>query len=119
MDDTRSEHNQTTPLNGVRTLIKPANKKSFRLGQIVGTPAALALLEELGKTPLEFIQRHSACDWGDLCDEDKQLNDDSLENGSRILSSYKLGDEKLWIITEAADERGNRPATTLLLSHEY
>ena len=119
MDDTRSEHNQTTPLNGVKTLIKPAKKQPFSLGRIVATPAALAFLEELDKTLLEFIQRHSACDWGDLCDEDKQLNDDSLEDGSRILSSYELGDEKLWIITEAADDRGNRPATTLLLSHEY
>ena len=35
------------------------------------------------------------------------LNDQSLVDGSRILSAYKtLKGERLWIITEAADDRG-------------
>ncbi len=49
---------------------------------------------------------------------------DALVDGSRILSSYILegeGDDtlKLWIITEAEDESGNRVATTALLAEEY
>lgn len=100
-------------------MIKPANKRSFSLGRVVATPAALELLGQHGKTPHEFIQRHLFCDWGDVCPEDAALNDASIEDGSRILSSYKLGDQKLWIITEAADDHGNRSATTLLLSSEY
>ena len=101
-------------------MIQPANRPPFALGRLVATPAALELLEQHGRTPQEFIQRHQSCDWGDdLCDDDKRLNDASIEDGSRILSSYKLGNEKLWIITEAVDESGRRMATTLLKSDEY
>jgi len=36
------------------------------------------------------------------------------------LSAYFLPDEtKLWIITEATDDAGNRVATTFLLTDEY
>jgi hypothetical protein len=100
-------------------MIKPANKRPFSLGRLVATPAALELLEKHGKTPHEFIRRHQSGDWGDLCDEDAELNDVSIEDGSRILSSYKLGDQKLWVISEAADDHGNRYSTTILLSSEY
>jgi len=92
---------------------------NFVLGQIVGTPGALELLEQHGMSPAQLLSRHAACDWGDLCAEDKQLNDEALSDGSRILSSYELDDAKLWIITEAADDCGHRAATTLLLPDEY
>ena len=49
-----------------------------------------------------------------LCAEDKELNLQSIENGSRILSAYNVGDEKIWIITEA-----DRSSSCLLLSREY
>ena len=75
-------------------MTKPVRKQPFTLGQVVATPAALALLEQHGKTPSEFLDRHASCDWGDLCDEDRELNDTAVEDGSRILSSYKLGEEK-------------------------
>lgn len=102
-------------------MIMSANnsKPRFPLGQIVATPGALEVLEQHGKSPAQFLSRHVACDWGDVCDEDKQLNDQSLLDGSRILSSYNLGHQKLWIITEAADDCGHRAATTLLMSSEY
>ena len=96
----------------------------FDLGQVVATPAALATLERFGKSVLEYIARHVKGDWGDLSDEDKEANDDALLDGSRILSSYHLEGEgenatKLWIITEAEDDEGNRIATTAILPEEY
>jgi len=92
----------------------------FPLGQIVATPGALEALQESGQTPAEFISRHSQCDWGNLSDDDKRLNDEALIDGSRILSAYKtdLG-TKIWIITEATDDSGQRMATTVLLPEEY
>jgi hypothetical protein len=48
------------------------------------------------------------------------LNDSALIDGSRLLSAYTTrGGEKLWIITEAADEDGRRASTCLLLPSEY
>lgn len=100
------------------------NQPRFSLGQMVATPEAMATVGRLGKSVLEFIERHVRGDYGDLSDEDKQANEDALTDGSRILSSYILegegdGATKLWIITEAEDEDGNRIATTALLPEEY
>lgn len=87
----------------------------FPSGQIVATPGALALLEQVNKSPLEFLSRHLRGDWGELCRDDKTENDLSLKHGLRLMSSYQVTDaEKLWIITEA-----DRSVTTLLLPAEY
>jgi hypothetical protein len=93
-----------------------SNKPLFQLGQIVATPGALELLESAEQAPSEFIAKHVSGDWGDaLCDEDKQLNDAALKDGSRLFSSYDLNDgQKIWLITEA-----DRSSTTLLLASEY
>ena len=60
-------------------------------------------------------------DWGDLSDEDKRENDFSVEHGFRILSAYGGHDDpdRLWVITEAADDNGVRLATTILRPEEY
>jgi hypothetical protein len=60
----------------------------FPLGQVVATPGALAALEKAGQQPQEFLARHVHGDWGDLCDEDRNENRLSLEQGFRLLSSY-------------------------------
>ncbi|NLS97504.1 MAG: hypothetical protein GXX96_35640 [Planctomycetaceae bacterium] len=92
----------------------------FPLGRLLATPGALATLEEAGQTPLEFIARHARGDWGDVCADDKQANEDALVDGSRLLSSYKTSNgEKLWIITEAQDDNGCRAASTILRPDEY
>ena len=95
--------------------------RKFSLGQVVATPGALEALEEAGQTPIELIYRHAHGDWGEeLCEEDRRLNDEALVDGSRLLSAYKLNNGvKIWVITEAVDEHGNRAATTLLLPSEY
>jgi len=90
------------------------------LGQTVATPGALEAFEKAGQTASQFLQRHARGDWGDVCQEDRQANDQALLDGSRLLSAYRtsLG-EKIWVITEAADDSGNRAATTILLPSEY
>ena len=95
-------------------------KPNFNLGQILATPGALAALEESGQTPQFFITRHVRGDWGEVCESDKRLNDQALVDGSRLLSAYRtLKGERIWIITEATDDQGNRAATTVLTPAEY
>lgn len=91
------------------------------LGRLLSTPGALEALQANGQSPMEFVSRHAKGDWGEeLCGEDKLLNDQSLIDGSRLLSAYKLKDgTKMWVITEAIDDDGNRAATTCLLPSEY
>ena len=57
----------------------------FPLGRTVATPGAI----ELGIDLASYMHRHHCGDWGDLCDEDKQSNEDALIHGDRILSHYK------------------------------
>ena len=92
----------------------------FKPGHIVATPGCLAEMERAGQSIWEFLARHLAGDWGDLDADDKRANDEAVKDGSRILSAYLLkSGEKIWLITEAADDDGNREATTALLPSEY
>jgi hypothetical protein len=93
----------------------------FKLGQVVATPGALEALERTGESPWAFLSLHVSGAFGVVSDEDKAANLQSIEDGSRIISAYLLkdGTTKLWLITEAEDDNGNRAATTLLLPDEY
>jgi hypothetical protein len=92
----------------------------FSLGQIVATPAALSALAESGQTPEFFIEKHAACDFGIVSEEDRQLNLAALKDGSRILSAFKtLRGRKIWVLTEAEDDNGHRAATTILTPECY
>lgn len=96
-------------------------KPLFKPGQIVATPACLRELERAGQSLWEFLALHLAGKWGSELDtEDKALNDQGLQDGSRLLSAYVLSTGvKIWLITEAEDDHGNREATTGLLPDEY
>lgn len=87
--------------------------RTFPLGRLVSTPAALAAI------PPDEIQaalsRHVQGDWGECCPEDWEENDLSLKQGFRLFSVYRSSaGTKFWIITEA-----DRSATTVLLPADY
>jgi hypothetical protein len=84
------------------------------LGRIVATPGALETILGAGGDPLAYLARHAAGDWGDLCAHDRRENERSLRLGRRVLSSYGVGDGRVWVITEA-----DRSVTTILLPGEY
>jgi hypothetical protein len=84
------------------------------LGRVVATPGALKLLSEIGEDPFDFLARHETGDWGELCAFDRRQNEIALRDGYRVLSSYPLGTQRVWIITEA-----DRSVTTILLPEEY
>lgn len=61
------------------------------------------------------LRRHLTCDWGEVCESDKALNDLALKSGERLISAYRSEQGvKFWIITEA-----DRSCTTILLPSEY
>lgn len=95
-------------------------KPKFSLGQTYATPGALGALQESGQSPAFFLHKHQQGDWGEVCDEDKMLNDHALVDGSRLLSAFRtLRNTRIWVITEAKDDQGHRAATTILLPEEY
>ncbi|MDB4778238.1 hypothetical protein OAG68_02155 [bacterium] len=64
----------------------------FSLGKNVATPDALETLERCGVQASQLQSRHHAGDWGNVCTEDAELNDQALLDGSRLMSVYKLND---------------------------
>ena len=62
-----------------------------------------------------YFQRYLYCDWGEMCDEDKALNNEALTSNGRLFAAYeKEGLPKIYIITE-----WDRSATTILFPDEY
>jgi hypothetical protein len=110
------------------------NAAQFSLGQVVATPGALALIERTSTNPVMLLNRHVHGDWGDACAEDRALNDRALQDGSRLMSVYRLVNPQtlaatplkkrselptLWIITEAVGHDGKRASTCILLPEDY
>ena len=81
---------------------------------MVATPGALELLKGAGGNPFDYLARHATGDWGELCTFDRRQNEMALREGYRVLSSYPVGRECVWVITEA-----DRSITTILLPEEY
>jgi hypothetical protein len=90
----------------------------FGLGMLVNTIGVNDFMEESSKNAMyihECLGRYRECDWGEMCEEDKEMNDLALKEGGRIFASYeKEGMPKIWIITE-----WDRSVTTILFPSEY
>ncbi len=64
---------------------------------------------------LRCLIRHMAGDWGELGEFDWTQNDDAVEYGGRLFSSYRTrSGSTFWIITEC-----DRSVTTILLPEDY
>ncbi len=85
----------------------------FEYGDIFITPNAL---ESIPRSEIiRALGRHISGDWGDVCLEDWELNNEAVEMGYRILSQYTASNGTVfWIITEA-----DRSTTTVLLPEDY
>jgi len=90
----------------------------FGLGMLVATPGAISMMERLMLDASQLLQRHVTGDWGDLDHEDRKANDDAVQSGARIFSSYLVKGEKLYVITEACNG-GVRESTCILRPSEY
>jgi len=95
----------------------------FHTGQIVASRGVYDLAcqnSDFARFIQKSLNRHVKGDWGNVDDEDKQTNDQSLKQDTRLVSAYnddrfpKHGVATIWIITEA-----DRSATTILFPDEY
>ena len=96
-------------------------KGKFLIGRLVATRGVANLMQEepdFDHFVKECFRRYLNADWGDMCESDKQQNEDALKNhDNRIFASYENAAHpgwKLWIITE-----WDHSATTLLFPSEY
>jgi hypothetical protein len=102
---------EMTIINRQKTLFNPGTVLLTR-----GVSCKQDREESFSKFIKDSLQRHITGDWGDLTEDDKALNDLSLdaEEPGRIFSMYKQGEEKIYIVTE-----WDRSATTVLFPEDY
>ena len=85
----------------------PSVSPRFALGQVVATPAVLEHLERHGVNASEYLNR-------EVPPEDAAENEFAVTRRLRLLSSYTIAGERVWVITEA-----DRSSTCLLYPSEY
>lgn len=87
--------------------------QKFDSGKLVITHNANEALDKISVNTA--LARHFSGDWGELCKEDRALNEEALKNNERLLSVYEdTFGVKFWIITEC-----DRSYTTVLLPEDY
>ena len=94
---------------------------TFSMGQLILTKGIADQIEESKDFTVfvkKSLRRYITCDWGELDEDDKKLNDAALKNNDdRILAAYippEHPEWKIWIITE-----WDHSATTILFPREY
>ena len=101
----------------------------FRTNAMAGTIlSTTGALETFDETYIQVcFRRHFSGDWGDIPDDDADLNQQALSSGDRIQSGYTDNDGRhIWIVTDAGWNETDRSLygghpiiTTALLPEEY
>ncbi len=90
----------------------------FGLGDCRATVGAMEALAAVGGdwrfNAAPYLARHQDGDWGEIDEHDRTVNEAALQTGARLLSAYTVGEQRIWLITEAG-----RTQTTILLPEEY
>jgi hypothetical protein len=94
------------------SLVIAIARPKFPLGQVVITATAQGTLD--AGDVQQGLSRHARGDWGELGPEDRKENQWSLEHEGRLMSVYRSGDRRFWIITE-----WDRSVTTVLMPEDY
>lgn len=97
--------------------------KYFNLGKVVCTATlnnAMSENKQFASEVMSALQKYCNKDWGDLCEEDKQINEDALQypDDLYLLAAYKTCKGKIYIITNRISENAGDNATTLCFPDE-
>ena len=91
--------------------------KEYRYYVTAGINAAIERDAHFAKEVFLATNRYAAHDWGDLCEDDKELNRRAKTCGGRILAAYPSTRGRVYIITD--DTKANPQITTVLFVDEY
>lgn len=97
--------------------------KYFNIGKIVVTRGIYEAMKENDRFAAEVnlsLQRYVVKDWGCLCDEDKQTNEDALKypDDLYLFAAYQTCKGKIYIITNKISENAGKNATTVCFPDE-
>lgn len=97
--------------------------KYFNMGKVVVTHRVNEAMTENSRFAAEVnlsLQRYAVKDWGNLDDEDKQVNEEALKypDDLYLLAAYETCKGKIWIITNRISENAGDNATTVCFPSE-
>ena len=97
--------------------------KFFNVGKVVVTRGIDAAMKENSNFTEEIyksLQRYIVKDWGDLSENDKQVNEDALQypDDLYLLAAYNTCKGKIYIITSRISESAGDNATTVCFPSE-
>lgn len=91
-----------------------------RLGAVYTTPAAQALLKQVGLSPVALAVVHAHGLWCGVDAYEARLNDIALACGGPMRSIYPVeGKADVWLLTEPTDAQGLRPGSLFVAAWEY
>lgn len=99
------------------------NSRHFNLGHLVATRGINEEIINNKRFAIEVsicLKRYCVKDWGNISNEDKQANEDSLNNQDDIyiLAAYDTCKGRIWIITNRATETKGDNVTTICFPDE-
>ncbi len=89
----------------------------FKLGRLVMTSKIHKNINESINFDADVgavFGRYIQCDWGNISEEDKLINEEALKEGGTLMGAYDTPKGEIWIITE-----WDRSVTTILFPDEY
>lgn len=89
-------------------------RQRFLLGRCLITPLARRHLADALVHEADVLARHAAGDWGELDPDDARENEVAVRRGFRILSSYPIAGDVVWVETTA-----DRAETVVYMRDEY
>lgn len=97
--------------------------KYFNIGKVVVTHGINEAMKENSYFAAEVnlsLRRYAVKDWGCLCDEDKQTNEEALNypDDLYLLAAYETCKGKIYIITNRISENAGDNATTVCFPDE-
>lgn len=99
------------------------SSKYFNMGKVVCTATlhnAMSENSRFAKEVIMAINRYSNKDWGELSEDDQQVNEDALQypDDLYLLGAYKTCKGKIYIITNRISEKAGINATTICFPDE-
>jgi len=78
-----------------------AHAAKFDVGQVIVTPTASRALEASGQSADEVVLRHQSGDWGDVSEQERQVNEEALRRSYNLLSIYRTpAGQRVTIVTK-------------------
>ena len=93
------------------------SEKSVSFYMTCGISAAMDESISFSMEISDYIHRFTVDDWGELCEDDRELNRQAKTCGGRILAAYSSTRGRVYIITE--DAMAKEQITTVLFASEY